>query len=166
MQKEVYNDTSSWPTSKESFLWNISSSTMPVTSLKTQWWYKVLTTYTKEVRPLGTVTISILRLIRLRILQGTFPESTLSSQFCYIYFRWRIYSTTASLLHMCLYLYVCASYTGVCIVLLVYVIKYNCWLYLILVFCSTYSLCLGYSTTAPFFHLFLYEYVCEYYICV
>ena len=62
-------------------------STIPVTSLKTQQKYEGLTTYTKEVGTLVTVTIYILCLMHLRILQNTSPKSALSWEFCYIYFR-------------------------------------------------------------------------------
>ena len=48
----------------------------------------------------------MLCLIRLRILQNGFPESALSWEFCYIYFRWSIYSVTVTELYLRLYWYV------------------------------------------------------------
>ena len=46
---------------------------------------------------------------------NAFPESALSWEFLYIYFRWRIYSATEPGLYLRLYFFVCASYNGVCI---------------------------------------------------
>ena len=81
-----------------------------------------------------------------------FPHA-LPWEFCYIYFRWRIYSATATELYLCLYLYVFSFYNGVCIFMFVYVIQSNCWLYLILVFFSISPLFMGCSTTASLLHL-------------
>ena len=126
------------------------------------------TTYTKDVGPLVTVTISMLCLICLCILNYALPKSALSWGFCYIYFQWRVYSSTVSELYLRLYWYVCASYkccfidmfahliNGICVVMFVYVIQYNCWLYFILVFCSICLLCMCYSTTVSLLHLCLY----------
>ena len=78
------------------------------------------------------VIIPILYAIFLQNLHYVLPESILSWEVCYIYFRFRSDYSTVPELHMRLYLYVCASYNGVCIYMFVYVIQYNCWLYFIL----------------------------------
>ena len=74
----------------------------------------------------------MLCLIRLRILQNALPESALSWKICYIYFLWGTYSDAAPELYLIFYWYVCEYYSGVCIDMFLYVIKYNCWLYFIL----------------------------------
>ena len=56
--------------------------------------------------------------------------------------------------------YISAYYNGVFIFIFVYVIKYNCWIYFILVFCSMYPLYMGYSTTV----FSLNSFFCERYI--
>ena len=74
----------------------------------------------------------MLYVIRLCILQYALPKSVFYVVVCYIYFLSRCDSSTAPELYMRLYLYVCASYNGVFLDIFVYVIQYNCWLYLIL----------------------------------
>ena len=85
-----------------------------------------------EVVSLGTVTISILCLIYLRILHNVIPKSFLSWEVCCMYLLWWYYSTTAPELYMSFYSYGRSSYNGVCIDLFVYVIQSKCWLYFIL----------------------------------
>ena len=91
---------------------------------------------------MGTVTISMLFLIRLRILQNDFPKSALFWGFCYIYLRLMICSDTAPLLYMCLYWYVCAYYNGVCIDMFVNLIM----VYLLLRLCILYYLIVRYTS--------------------
>ena len=97
-----------------------------------------------------TVTISILCLICLRILKNALPESSLSWELCHIYFRWSIYSATATKLYLCLYWYVFASYNGVCIYMFVNLIT----VYVLLCLCILYNLTVGY-TSSWYFVLYL-----------
>ena len=76
----------------------------------------------------------------------------------YIYSLSRGNYSTAPELYLCLYLYVYASYNGVCIFIFVYVIQSNCWIYFILVFCSISLMCMGYFTTASLLKMCLYHF--------
>ena len=71
--------------------------------------------------------------IRLCILHFALPKSVFRWKVCYIYFLSRGDYYTAPELYLRFYWYVGASYNGFCIVMFLYVIKYNCWLYFILV---------------------------------
>ena len=111
---------------------------------------------------MGAVTIYRFYVILLCILHYELTKSVLNWKLLYIYFLSRGDSFTATELYLSFYLYVFASYNGVCIVMFMYATQYNFWLYLILEFCSISILCMGYSTTASFLHVCLYSYVCEY----
>ena len=114
----------------------------------------VLTTDPKEVVSLVTLTISMLCLMRSCLLLNALPESSLSWEFCYIYFWWSFFSATAPELYLCLYWCVCASYNSVCVVIF-------CMLYNIIVFCTSpcyFVLYLSGAWVIPSLHHF--------YICV
>ena len=82
--------------------------------------------------PMRAVNISMFYVIRLCILHYALPECVLYWKVCHIYYLFRGNSSTAPESHLCLYWYVCASYTGVYIDVFLYVIQYNSWLYFIL----------------------------------
>ena len=102
-----------------------------------------LTTDTKEVGKLVTVTISMLCLISLWILHYMLPKYFLSWEVCYIYFLWIIHSTTAPELYRRLYWYVCAYYNGVCVDMFVHLITVSVFLWL----CMLYNLIAGYTSS-------------------
>ena len=122
---------------------------------------------------MGILTISMLFFILLRILQNAFPASTLSWEFCYIYFRWRIYSATTTEIYLRFYLYVCAYYNGDCIYMFVHIITVSrllclCLLYNLIVGCTSSwafyhmsPLCKGYYSTVLLLNSHLNYYVCK-----
>ena len=106
--------------------------------------------------PMVAVTISMFYVISLCVLHYALPKYVLHWGVCYIYLRSRGYSSIEPWLYMFLYWCFCAYCNGVCVVMLVYVVQYNLWLYLILVFCSISLLFMVYSTTASLLHMCLY----------
>ena len=86
--------------------------------------------------------------------------------FCYIPSLCMSDSTTLSSLYMSLYWYVCEYFTCFCIDMFLYLIQFNKFLYLILRHLYIYLLCMGYSTTVLVLNMFLFSYVCPYYINV
>ena len=84
----------------------------------------------------------MLCLIHFRILQNALPDSALSWEFCYMYFRWSIYSSTAPEWYLIFYWYVCAYYNGVCIDMFVHLITVS----VLLCLWMLYNLPIGYTS--------------------
>ena len=80
-----------------------------------------LTIYAKEVGPFGTVTISMLCLIRLRIFKKTFPESALSWEF-FIYISGEGFILPLHLSSICgcidMFLHIITIYVLICMCIL------------------------------------------------
>ena len=85
---------------------------------------------------MGRVTIYMSCLICSRILHYAIPGSALSQEVCYMFFLCWSYYNTVPELYLIVCWYVLSWYTGISIVMFVYIIQSNYWLYFILVFFS------------------------------